>query len=59
MLVDVEIDRHKKNEHCQIKSCSVAWSYAVQQKAPFKLFTFWEGDKEVAGSYSCSVQTSP
>lgn len=48
----------KKNEHCQIKSCSVAWSYVVQQKADIKLFTFWEGDKEVAGRYSCSVQTS-
>lgn len=58
MLVDIDIYRHQKNEHCQIKSCSVAWSFVVQQKANIKLFTFWEGDKEVAGRYSCSVQTS-
>lgn len=58
MLVDVENNGHKKNEHCHVKSCSVAWSYVVQQKAHIKLFTFWDGDKEVAGRYSCSVQTS-
>lgn len=38
MLVDIEIYRHQKNEHCQIKSCSVAWSYVVQQN--IKLLTF-------------------